>query len=61
MTASTPYVSEKGVSPIELLGVVLEVHKMLDSSSTYLPFAFSRRFFIPSSNVLLEDSACPFP
>ena len=51
------YVSENGVLPVELFGVVQYAHKMLGSFSTHFLFAYSRRFLIPSNKVLVEDSA----
>ena len=59
MTASTPYVIEKGVSPVDLLGVVWEAHKTLGNSSTQFPFAPSRLFFKPLTIVLFVASVCP--
>ena len=38
MTASLPYVSRNGVSPVGVLVVVLYVHSMLGSSSGHIPF-----------------------
>uniref|UniRef100_A0A2N9HIY7 Uncharacterized protein n=1 Tax=Fagus sylvatica TaxID=28930 RepID=A0A2N9HIY7_FAGSY len=61
ITASTPYVRENGVSPVEFRGVVLNVHSTLGSSSTHRPLAFSSIFLIPLRIVLLRDFACPFP
>ena len=45
MTASTPNVREKEVSPVDLLGVVLYAYRTLGSSSAHLPFASSNIFF----------------
>ena len=39
MTASFPYVSRNGVSPVGVLAVVLYAHSTLDNSSSHMPFA----------------------
>ena len=39
MTASLPYASQNGVSPVGLLAVVWYAHKTLGSSSGQMPFA----------------------
>ena len=59
MIASEPYASENGVSLVDLLGVVLKVHRILGNSSTHLPLASSSLFLIPSYMVLFDASACP--
>ena len=59
MTTSEPYASENGVSPVDLLGVVLKVHRILGNSSTHLSLASSSLFLIPSNTVLFDASACP--
>ena len=46
ITASLPYASQNGVSPVGVLAVVQYAHKMLGSSSGQIPFA-------PSSQVLI--------
>ena len=45
ITASVPKVKEKGVSQINLLGVVWYAHSTLGSSSTHFPLAFFNLFF----------------
>ena len=59
MTASTPYVRENRVSPVDLLGVVHYAHKTLDSSSAHLLLAPSNLFFKPFTIALLVASAWP--
>ena len=59
-TASHPYTKEKGVYPVDVLGVVRFPHKTDGSSSTYLPFADFNLFLIGLIIVLLLDSARPF-
>ena len=59
ITASDLYVMEKGVLPMDLLGVVRYVHKIWESSSTHFPFVSSSLFFNPSTITLFVASACP--
>ena len=59
ITASASYVSENGVSPVDLRGVVRYVHKMLGSFSAQLPLAPSSLLFNPFKIVLLMASSCP--
>ena len=46
MIASTPYVKENGISPVDLLGVVRYAHKTLGNSPAHLPLAPSNLFLI---------------
>ena len=56
MTASFPYVSQNGVSPVGVLAVVLYAHSMLSSSSGHMPFAPSSRVLI----ILSKDRLVTF-
>ena len=53
ITASPLYISEKVVSPVDLLGVVRYAHKTFDNSSAYIPFMPSNLFFNPFTIALL--------
>ena len=57
MAASAPYVTENGVSPMDLLGVVRYAHRTLGNSSTHLLLAPSNLFFNLFRMVLLVASA----
>uniref|UniRef100_A0A2N9HIZ9 Uncharacterized protein n=1 Tax=Fagus sylvatica TaxID=28930 RepID=A0A2N9HIZ9_FAGSY len=59
MTASVPYVSRKGVSPVGVLAVVLYAHKIFGSSSGHSPFAPSSRVLIILSKDRFVTSTCP--
>ena len=59
-TASHPYIKEKGVCLVDVLGVVRFAHKTDGNSSTHLPFADLNLFLIELIIVLLLDSAKPF-
>ena len=61
ITASTPYVMEKGVSPVDLLKIVLYDHSTWGNSSTHFSFASSSLFFSISRITLFVALACPFP
>ena len=56
MTASAPYASRNGVSPVGVLAVVRYAHKTLCSSSGQIPFAPSSRVLMIFSNVLFMTS-----
>ena len=60
MTASAPYVSRNGVSPVGVLAVVRYAHKTLGSLSGQIPFAASSRVLMIFSNVQFVTSTCPF-
>ena len=57
VTASELYVIEKGVSLVDLLGVVRYAYNTCGNSSTHLPFASSNLFLSPSIMTLLVASA----
>ena len=57
MTASTPYVRENGVSPVDLLGVVRYTHRTLGNSSAHPPLAPSNLLFNQFTMALLVASA----
>lgn len=59
--ALDPYVMEKGVSLVDLLGVVWYIHNAWGSSSTHLPLASSSLFFNPSTMTLFVASSWPMP
>ena len=59
MIASTPYVRENGVSPVDLLRVVRYARKTLGNSSVHLPFLPSNLFFSPFTIALLVALAWP--
>jgi hypothetical protein len=59
MTASVPYVSRNGVSPVVECGVVLYAQSTLQSSSTHFFFSSSSLRFSPLKITLLAASACP--
>ena len=59
ITASTPYVREKGVSLVDLLGVIRYAHKTLGNSSAHLPLEPSNLLFNPFTIALLVGSAWP--
>src|ERR1044072_327067 len=59
-TASVPYVSLNGVSPVLVWAVLLYDHKMAGSSSGQRPLASSNLLFIPIITALFADSAWPF-
>ena len=59
MTASLPYVSQNGVSPVCVLTVVLYAHGILGSSSGHIPFAPSSQVLIILSKDRFVTSACP--
>ena len=57
-TASQQYTREKGVWPVEVLGVVRLAHKILGNSSAYLPCWAASLLLIPVMMALLLASAC---
>ena len=59
ITASAPYVREKGVSLVDLLGVVRYAHRTLGNSSAHLPLEPFNLFFNPFTIALLVASAWP--
>ena len=60
MTASAPEDIKKGVSPVDLRGVVRYVHRTCGSSSTHLSFASSNLFLSPLTMILLITSLVRF-
>lgn len=58
ITALVPYTIEKGVSPIELYGVVRLTHSTPGNSSGHLPLVSLSLFFMLVMIVLLVDLAC---
>ena len=60
ITALAPYVIEKGISPVELRGIVRYVQRTCGNFSTYFPFASSNLFLSPLTMTLLTVLACPF-
>ena len=59
MTASFPYVSQNGVSPVGVLAVVLYVHSTLGNSSGHTLFAPSSRVLMILSKDRFVTSTCP--
>ena len=59
MTASLPYASQNGVSPISLLAVVWYAHKTLGSSSGQMPFAPLSRVLMILSKDRFVTFTCP--
>ena len=59
MTASLPYASRNGVSPIGVFVVVQYAHKTLDSSSDHMPFTPSIRVFMILSKDRFVTSTYP--
>ena len=59
MTASLPYASQNGVSPVGVLAVVLYAHKTLGSSSGHIPFAPLSRVLMILSKDRYMTSTCP--
>ena len=57
ITASAPYVREKGVSLVDLLRVVRYAHRMLGNSSAHMPLEPFNLFFNPFTIALLVASA----
>ena len=59
MTAFAPYVTENGVSPVDLLGVVQQAYRTLGNSSAHPPLAPSNLLFNPFIMTLLVALAWP--
>ena len=59
MTTSLPYVSQKGVSPVGVLTVVLYIHSTIGNSLGHMPFAPLSRVLIILSKDRLVTSTCP--